>query len=244
MTAAGLHELFTARAVEYLIAVAYLLAFIPFWRFVRSSAAAAEVAAAEEPSTGWFRVPEGFGFHPGHAWVRADAGNVVTVGLDDFARSVVGPIAGVTLPGVGAKLREGHPAWTVHGLAGALPMIAPTDGEVVEVNRGASLAPGRIEKDPYGEGWLLRVRRTEPATSGASMFSGARARAWMEEVASKLQSSFAPELGPVAADGGTPVHGIGVGLSSEDWDRLVQDFFLSPATGTQEGAPGRTGSTR
>lgn len=244
MTAAGLHELFTARAVEYLIAVAYLLAFIPFWRFVRSTAPVREGVAAEAPSTGWFRVPDGLAFHPGHAWVRAESGDLVTLGLDDFARSVMGPIAGVTLPGVGAKLREGQPAWTVHGLAGALPMIAPIDGEVMEVNRGASLAPGRIESDPYGEGWLLRVRKPEPASPSASLFSGARARAWMEEVASRLQSSFVPELGPVAADGGTPVHGIGVGLPSDDWERLVQDFFLIPGTGAQEDEPVRTGLTR
>jgi glycine cleavage system H lipoate-binding protein len=230
MTAAGLHGLYLDHALAYLLAVLYMVSFVPFWHFVSRTAPAAERVPADQRETGrgWFRVPEGFGFHPGHAWARRVGGRNVKVGIDDFARAVVGPIAGVTLPGIGARLRRGQTAWTLHGAAGSLPILAPVDGEVVAVNRGASLASGRVETDPYGEGWLLEVRRPRAASSLDGLLSGAKARAWMESVAERLHGTFAPELGPVAADGGMPVHGIGAGLAPANWDRLVSDFFLNP----------------
>ncbi len=230
MIAAGLHGLVLDHALAYLLAVLYLLSFVPFWRFVnRTVPAAAPAAAGErEAARGWFDVPDGFGFHPGHSWARGIGNRTFKVGIDDFARSVVGPITGVTLPGIGARVRRGEVAWTLHGGAGSLPMVAPVDGEVVAVNRGASLASGRVETDPYGEGWLLEVRQPSGIRGAEGLLSGAKARAWMESVAERLHRAFAPELGPVAADGGTPVHGIGVGLAPADWDRLVEDFFLNP----------------
>ena len=80
------------KAIEYLLAVSYLLLFIPFWRFVNG----ATVAAA--PSRfGWFQVPDGVHLHRGHSWAKT-LGGAVAVGLDDFAHKLVGPLDSVELP--------------------------------------------------------------------------------------------------------------------------------------------------
>src|SRR5512133_834152 len=96
--------LHTAKMIEYLIAVSYLLLFIPFWRFVNAPsemepAPALAHAARHLPQLKeWFAVPEGLFYHPGHAWLRVDGADTVTVGFDDFARKLVGAPSAITLP--------------------------------------------------------------------------------------------------------------------------------------------------
>ncbi|HSB62582.1 MAG TPA: glycine cleavage system protein H, partial [Thermoanaerobaculia bacterium] len=73
---------YTAKAMEYLLAVSYLLLFIPFWRFVQG-----EAAPAHALGFGWFQVPNGVHLHAGHTWARPEGGDV-EVGLDDFAHKL------------------------------------------------------------------------------------------------------------------------------------------------------------
>src|SRR5215831_8329759 len=89
---------FQAKVVEYLIAVAYLVLFVPFWRYLSGPrAVATRTARVRRPITdavpegGWFAVPDGMSFHPGHAWLQADGDGVVTVGADEFAFKLVAP---------------------------------------------------------------------------------------------------------------------------------------------------------
>ena len=85
-----------AKTVEYLIAVGYLLLFIPFWRFVnarpQAAAAPAHVPVRQKAPAlaGWFSLPERLFYHPGHAWLRVDGTDTVTVGINDFAARLVG----------------------------------------------------------------------------------------------------------------------------------------------------------
>ena len=227
----------TAKAIEYLLAMGFLALFVPFWRYTaRLVAAPAEASATEtvaipipaaaprrEP-IGWFHVPDGLGLHPGHAWAKALDGGEVLVGADDFARAAIGRLHDVDLPAPGTMVRQGEPAWTLRGAAGPLPMISPVDGMVVANNPAARV--GALESDPYGGGWLLRVQAPQFKRNARQLLSGSAARAWMDDVAKRLRSVIAPDLGPALADGGVPVDGIAGEVGPEAWRRIAEEFFF------------------
>jgi glycine cleavage system H lipoate-binding protein len=228
-------DLQTAKAIEYLLAVAFLALFVPFWRYAAPKAAAlAEavegvavpaVAAVLRPEpAGWFHVPDGLSLHPGHAWAKAVGGDEVLVGADDFARAAIGRVHDIDLPPPGTVVRQGEPAWTLRGAAGPLPMISPVDGMVVATNPSARI--GTVESDPYGDGWLLRVHAPQFKRNSRQLLSGSAARAWMEDVAKRLRGATAPGLGPALADGGVPVDGIAGEVGPEAWREIAKEFFF------------------
>jgi glycine cleavage system H lipoate-binding protein len=229
------HDIFTmqsVKAVEYLIAIGYLLLFVPFWRFVNGARAAAPAAVPATPGwlgqmAGWFRVPDHVYFHPGHAWAHAGAGDLVTVGLDDFAQKLVGRGAAVRLPAVGTRLDQGERAWSFAAGPRSVDMLAPVDGTVVAVNERVLRSPELLEQDPYGDGWLLKVQAPRLGANVRQLLSGRLARRWMEEACEGLQGMMSPELGRLCQDGGVPVDGMARSLDPVRWDEIARRFLLS-----------------
>jgi hypothetical protein len=101
---------------------------------------------------GWFTLPEGLLHHQGHTWVRPNGGRAVTVGMNEFARKLVGAPASITLPSVGTRLEQGHHAWELNIDGTVIPMLSPVDGEVLEMNPRALEAPGRPPGGPLRGG--------------------------------------------------------------------------------------------
>ncbi|HEX4824105.1 MAG TPA: glycine cleavage system protein H [Candidatus Polarisedimenticolaceae bacterium] len=227
-----LAELQAAKTIEYLLAVGFLVLFVPFWRFAEPRGPALEAQPARRAArvpTGWFHVPDGVALHPGHAWARSATDGEVVVGVDDFARAVIGPIGDVDLPAAGTPIRQGEPAITLRGAAGSLPVVSPVDGLVVARNPAARLHA--VESDPYGDGWLLRVHAPRLAANGRQLLTGSTARAFMEDVAERLRGVVAPTLGPALADGGLPVSGFAAELPPEAWERIKSEFFFADGGG-------------
>ena len=224
------HELLTvhqAKALEYLLAVAFLVLFVPFWRFVNGGARVARAVPARRAVRrgGWFGIPDGVLLHPGHTWVRDGA--TLTVGLDDFARKLVGPLAGIELPHAGAVVRQGEPAFRLRADGRAVDVTAPIDGTVVTPNQRALDRPEVVSEDPYGAGWLVKVRPLRPRANLNQLLSGGPARKWLDGVAESLMARATPELGAVLQDGGQPVHGIARELEPDTWDLLARKYLLT-----------------
>ncbi len=229
------HDIFamySAKATEYLIAVTFLLLFIPFWRFVNGGRLAEHAVFAEAQRwlgqvADWFTVPEHVYFHPGHAWATVNNGSLVTVGLDDFAQKLLGDVSAISLPPVGARIGQGERAWSLAMNGKAVDMLSPVDGTIVAVNDQVKAQPGMLHRDPYGAGWLLKVRAEKPAANMKQLLSGSLAKRWMEEAGSGIQAMMSPDLGRVYQDGGLPVQGIARSVSGEKWDEVCRRFFLT-----------------
>ena len=91
-----------------------------------------------------------------HEWVSVD-GNVATVGISDFAQAQLGDVVFLDLPKTGEKLSRGQTFGVVESVKAASDLYSPVQGTVVEVNQQASDSPDIVNRDPYGEGWLLQV---------------------------------------------------------------------------------------
>ncbi|HFE52396.1 MAG TPA: glycine cleavage system protein GcvH [Bacteroidetes bacterium] len=107
-------------------------------------------------------IPDDLLYTEEHEWVRVD-GNVATVGITDYAQSELGDIVYVELPSVGDKTKQMEPFGTIEAVKAVSDLYAPLTGEVVEVNEALADSPDLVNKDPYGEGWMIRIEMADPS---------------------------------------------------------------------------------
>ena len=218
-------DIYATKGLEYLVVIGFLAAFVVFCRYLSRPR---EAAASTAPSpVSRFRVPEGLFYHQGHGWLRPEPGSLGVVGLDDFAQKLVGKVDSLKLPPVGAQLTQGGQGWTLVVDSVPISMLSPVAGEVVEVNRAVERSPGLLKDDPYGKGWLLRVKSSHMVAETRNLLSGKVARAWMENALEKLQPLHAESAGPALADGGLPVEGLARILGGSNWQEVAKEHLLT-----------------
>lgn len=214
----------STKGTEYLLIMGYLALLVPFWRMLVSTKTAAKPVGATQ---GWFTVPEGLHFHPGHAWATAEGSHVLRVGLDDFATRMLGTPSALHLPKVGSTIEQGESAFSVDIDGQALNVLSPVRGEVLEVNEAALRSPRLLNEDPYGQGWLFKVKVPRAGASLKSLLSGALARTWMTNAEKHLNAMMGGELGLVLQDGGVPVNGFVRELEPQRWREVAADLLLT-----------------
>lgn len=220
-------DIFATKGIEYIIVMAFLAAFIYFSRYLGYRTAEQPGNATEERPVSYFRVPDGYHFHQGHSWLRKEKNSMGVVGLDDFAQKLVGKVDSVDLPRVGYHVTQGEKGWSLVSGSRSVPMLAPVSGEVVAVNQEVLRSPGILGDDPYGKGWLFKVRSPRIESDTRQLLSGKVARAWMEDALDKLRPHNPENLGPVLADGGLPIEGIAHAIGGEGWDKLARRHLLT-----------------
>jgi glycine cleavage system H protein len=105
--------------------------------------------------------PEGLKYHPEHDWARIE-GDEATVGITWFAQDALGELVHFEAPEAGATVSKDAAYGEVESVKAVSDVIAPLSGEILEVNQKAIDAPETVNEDPYGEGWLLRIRLSDP----------------------------------------------------------------------------------
>jgi glycine cleavage system H protein len=107
-------------------------------------------------------IPDDLQYTRSHEWVRAEAGTV-TIGITDHAQEELGDVVFVELPEVGDDIGAGDSFGTVESVKAVSDLYTPVGGEVVEVNSSLEDAPEKINDDPYGEGWIVKLSTSEEA---------------------------------------------------------------------------------
>lgn len=110
-----------------------------------------------------------------HEWAR-EQGGIVTVGITGHATDQLGDVVFVELPELGRKLEAGKPFGVVEAVKTVSDLYAPLAGEVVEVNGGLADDPAVVNRDPYGSGWMVKIRVADPKSFAALMSSADYAR--------------------------------------------------------------------
>lgn len=106
--------------------------------------------------------PEDLLYHAEHDWARID-GDVATLGITWYAQDALGEVVFFDPPAVGTTIAKDAPYAEVESVKAVSDVIAPLSGEIVEVNTALSDTPETINEDAYGEGWLVKVRMTDPS---------------------------------------------------------------------------------
>jgi glycine cleavage system H lipoate-binding protein len=221
-------DFFATKGIEYLLVIGYLLLLIPFaWLLRRMAVEPTKTAAAPSPASPSPRFPDGVYFHRGHTWAAPEGGNLVRVGIDDFAQRLMGPPTEFSLPSPGQHLVQGENGWQARVDGHTVDLLSPVQGEVVEVNHEVIGTPQLVCEAPYGRGWLLKIRVANAATALKNLLSPRLANVWMDEAHEELGILMQGDLGPVLQDGGLPVPGFAAQLAGDRWPEIAKRFFLT-----------------
>ncbi len=106
--------------------------------------------------------PEDLKYHPEHDWARID-GDVATFGITWYAQNSLGEVVFFEPPEVGTEVKKDAVYAEVESVKAVSDVYAPLSGEVVEVNGGAGESPEVLNEDPYGDGWLAKVKLSDPS---------------------------------------------------------------------------------
>jgi glycine cleavage system H protein len=105
--------------------------------------------------------PTNFRYTKEHEWVRVEGG-IAVVGITDHAQKELGDIVYVDLPKVGARLEQGKTLGSVESVKAVSDIFAPVSGEVTEINEMLSTTPEKLNEDPHGAAWLVKIKLSSP----------------------------------------------------------------------------------
>jgi len=118
-------------------------------------------------------VPQDLRYTKEHEYVKSDGGDVVTVGITDYAQGELGDVVFVELPKVGDSFTAMQVFGTIEAVKAVSELYSPVAGEVVEVNGALDANPALVNGDPYGEGWMVKMRVADAAALDGLMDAAA-----------------------------------------------------------------------
>ncbi|MEM2273150.1 MAG: glycine cleavage system protein GcvH [Candidatus Bathyarchaeia archaeon] len=131
-----------------------------------------------------YEVREGLYYSKEWAWVKIE-GNKARIGLTDYAQKQLREIVFVELPGAGTEINKGDPYGTIESVKAVSDLVAPLSGKVVEVNEKVTEDPGTVNRDPYGDGWLIIIEPSKLNEELKDLMTFDQAVAWYREQAKK-----------------------------------------------------------
>ncbi|MEW5845725.1 MAG: glycine cleavage system protein GcvH [Bacteroidota bacterium] len=108
-------------------------------------------------------IPSNLKYTKDHEWIKDEGNGMATVGVTDFAQSQLGDIVFIEIETQGETLAKEEVFGTIEAVKTVSDMFMPVGGEVVEVNPKVTEQPDIVNKDPYGEGWMIKIKMTNPA---------------------------------------------------------------------------------
>ena len=106
-------------------------------------------------------VPENLHYSKDHEWVRVD-GNIAIVGITDYAQNSLGDVVYVELPKIGDEFTSNESFGSVESIKAVSEVFAPLAGKVIGINEILNDEPEKVNQDPYGDGWMIRVQMSNP----------------------------------------------------------------------------------
>jgi glycine cleavage system H protein len=118
-------------------------------------------------------IPADLRYAKSHEWLKRESDGTVTVGITDYAQNSLGDITYVQVPKVGAALKAGETFGVVESVKAASDLYAPVAGSVVAVNAALESAPETVNRAPYTDGWMLKLKPADPKSADALLDAAA-----------------------------------------------------------------------
>lgn len=116
-------------------------------------------------------VPEELRYTPEHEWVLLREEGTVRVGVTDYAQTQLGDVVYIQLPPLGDPVKAGQPVGEIESTKSVSDVFAPVDGEVVGLNDVLESSPDLVNSDPYGAGWMIEIKPTQPGAVDSLMIA-------------------------------------------------------------------------
>jgi len=190
-------------------------------------------AAAKMVEVFGFKVPTSLYYvHRGHAWAVLEDSGQVRVGMDDFSQKILGPAEAVEFPVVGREYYQDHVCLALIRQGHKAKVLAPVDGVVQEINTLVQEQPQLVHDDPYGAGWLFRLKPTNLQRNLDTLYTGEIVASWIDQESHRLLGLLETSAGVTLPSGGSIVDDVYGHFPALGWRQLVQEFFLRDLTKT------------
>ncbi|HCA79932.1 MAG TPA: hypothetical protein DEP53_09385 [Bacteroidetes bacterium] len=169
-------------------------------------------------------------FHPSHSWATVDSPETVTVGVDDFAQSVVGKLSAAKLPDLGKTIKQGEVLATLVRGDKELPIVAPVSGSIVDVNSRLVKDPQLVNSSPLEEGWTVKIAPWNLSLELANLMRSSSAERWQGAIRDQFIHWYSGSHDLALQDGGRIAENVCDRLSKEEWKHVVEEFFPMAAS--------------
>jgi len=187
----------------------------------------------DAPRSGLEPIPPHEFLHRGHAWACVGSDGTIEIGIDDFARRLLGLVTWVDLPRIGTEVRQGRPAWKLSHGACEADVLSPVTGWVAAVNDSLREDPGRVARSPHDAGWVARIETKDFVRDVPNLLFGRPLEAFLCDETRRLERAIAGALGdddqtedaPRLNDGGKMPTDFLQGLPRGARERVLRTFL-------------------
>lgn len=174
-----------------------------------------------------FRIPQGYYFHLGHTWVRIEKDADVSIGLDDFASRLLGPLDHIDAPLIGNAVSQGKPVIVIGRGSHKASVLSPVSGVVSTINLFVKENAAIVGEDPYARGWILKVHTSNLRQDLKNMLIGSEAVDQLEQEIERLLREIAMTTDVSALSNPEAGNDITNHLPDLGWERLVRLFLTA-----------------
>jgi glycine cleavage system H lipoate-binding protein len=172
-----------------------------------------------------FRIPQGYYIHKGHAWIKIEEGSSVRLGLDDFALRLLGPLDHVEAPLTGKRMKQNDSQIVIGRGGKKANILSPVSGVVTDVNPRLREEGSLANKNPYTDGWFLRLHSENLRNELKDLYIGSETKAFMEKEVGLLYNVIEKSGGLLNTDGGFLGEDIYGNMPQLGWERLTGLFL-------------------
>lgn len=171
------------------------------------------------------KIPQGYYLHRGHTWAKLEENSEVRIGIDDFAMRVFGPPDRIDSPLVGKTVEQNQAAISINRDDRLARVLSPVSGVVTAVNPKLREEGDVANRQPYDEGWVLRVHCTNLRRDLKQLMLGKETATFIEDEVDRIYTFIESKAGPLAADGGYLANDIYGNIPQLGWDSLATQFL-------------------
>jgi glycine cleavage system H protein len=229
------HDIFATKGLEYLIIIAFLALLIPFWIVLNKQV---KVTRQIQKTLGILsasilRIPQGLFFSRNHTWMYMEKSGAAAVGLDDLLLHITGEVKFSNLKNPGEMISKGDLLTEIDHDGKQLQVLSPVTGKILDTNFMLAERPGLMNEDPYGKGWIYKVKPTNWIAEAKSCYFAEEATNWSEKELVRFKDflaatmkNYSPDASMVILqDGGELCDHSLSALPNEIWKDFQKEFL-------------------
>jgi glycine cleavage system H protein len=228
-------NIFETKGIEYLAIIAFLLMIIPFWIFInrRTPVTSHLKGVLGTLSAGILKIPLGLFFSKNHTWTHLENSGNARIGLDDLLLHLTGEVELNNLKTNGDNVKRGDLIAELNKDGKKLKILSPVSGVIVSTNQLLSEEPDLLNDDPYGKGWIYRIRPSDWVSETSSYYLAEEAVAWSKKELDRFKDFIAfsihhhsPEVSMVLLQDGGELNDKPLSeLPAEVWNDFQETFL-------------------
>lgn len=226
------YNIFDTKGIEYIAILLFFALLIPYWLLLNKQV---KITKQIQKSLGILtanilRIPQGLFYAPNHTWSFLEKSGLAKVGLDDLLLHITGEVKFSNLRDPGEKIKKGDPLAEIEQKGRFLRIFSPISGEIMNTNPILRESPETLNEDPYGKGWICKIKPSNWVADTSSLHIAEEATAWstmeldrFKDFVAVSVSKYSP--GVIMQEGGELRDNTLAELPNEVWQDFQQTFM-------------------